>query len=154
MLTQITTILVFFIFLNLLIIVILFTKSKLTKSGPVKILINNEKEIIVNAGSNLLSTLSENKIFLPSACGGGGTCAMCKCQINSGGGELLPTEKPYFTRKEQQQNYRLGCQVKVKEDMNVKIPDEIFGIKKWECKVVSNYNTVSTKRLQTFSVNL
>ncbi len=143
MLTQITTILVFFIFLNLLIIIILFAKSKLTKSGPVKILINNEKEITVNAGSTLLSTLSENKIFLPSACGGGGTCSMCKCQIESGGGELLPTEKPYFTRKEQQQNYRLGCQVKVKEDMNVKIPDEIFGIKKWECKVVSNYNVAT-----------
>ena len=143
MLTQITTILVFFIFLNLLIIVILFAKSKLTKSGPVKILINNEKEITVNAGSNLLSTLSENKIFLPSACGGGGTCAMCKCQIESGGGDMLPTEKPYFTRKEQQQNYRLGCQVKVKEDMNVQIPDEIFGIKKWECEVVSNYNVAT-----------
>ncbi len=143
MLTQITTILVFFIFLNLLIIVILFAKSKLTKSGPVKILINNEKEITVNAGSTLLSTLSENKIFLPSACGGGGTCAMCKCQIESGGGDMLPTEKPYFTRKEQQQNYRLGCQVKVKEDMNVQIPDEIFGIKKWECEVVSNYNVAT-----------
>ena len=143
MLTQITTILVFFIFLNLLIIVILFAKSKLTKSGPVKILINNEKEITVNAGSTLLSTLSENKIFLPSACGGGGTCAMCKCQIESGGGDMLPTEKPYFTRKEQQENYRLGCQVKVKEDMNVQIPDEIFGIKKWDCEVVSNYNVAT-----------
>tara|TARA_Y100000782_G_scaffold107875_1_gene130637 strand:+ start:573 stop:1802 length:1230 start_codon:yes stop_codon:yes gene_type:complete len=121
----------------------LFAKAKLSPSGLVKININGEKEIEVEAGGSLLSTLGNNKIFLPSACGGGGTCAMCKCQVNEGGGEILPTEKPYFTRKQVQENYRLGCQVKVKEDMKIQIPEEIFGIKKWECEVVSNYNVAS-----------
>lgn len=122
---------------------LLFAKAKLTASGLVKIRINGEKTIEVNAGSSLLSTLSEQKIFLPSACGGGGTCAMCKCQVLSGGGEILPTEAPYFSRKAIADNWRLGCQVKVKQDMDIKVPEEIFGIKKWECEVVSNYNVAS-----------
>jgi Na+-transporting NADH:ubiquinone oxidoreductase subunit F len=109
----------------------------------VKIRINGEKTIEVPAGSSLLSTLSEAKIFLPSACGGGGTCAMCKCQVMEGGGEILPTEAPYFSRKAIADNWRLGCQVKVKQDMDIKVPEEIFGIKKWECEVVSNYNVAS-----------
>ena len=94
-------------------------------------------------GSSLLTTLGNKKIFLPSACGGGGTCAMCRCQVLAGGGEILPTEKIYFTRREQQENWRLGCQVKVKQDMEVKIPEEIFGIKKWECEVLSNDNVAT-----------
>jgi Na+-transporting NADH:ubiquinone oxidoreductase subunit F len=122
---------------------LLFAKSKLTNSGPVKITINGSTPIEVSAGSTLLSTLSAEKIFLPSACGGGGTCAMCRCQVLSGGGEILPTEKGYFTRKEVADNWRLGCQVKVKQDMEIKIPEEIFGIKKWECEVVSNWNVAS-----------
>jgi Na+-transporting NADH:ubiquinone oxidoreductase subunit F len=97
----------------------------------------------VESGSTLLSTLSNNKIFLPSACGGGGTCGMCRCQVTDGGGEILPTETGFFNRKQIQDNWRLGCQVKVKGDMTVKVPDEIFGIKKWECEVVSNYNVAS-----------
>ncbi|HTF31086.1 MAG TPA: NADH:ubiquinone reductase (Na(+)-transporting) subunit F, partial [Flavitalea sp.] len=88
-------------------------------------------------------TLSNKKIFLPSACGGGGTCAMCKCQVLAGGGEILTTEKPYFTRKQLRENWRLGCQVKVKQDMQIKIPEEIFGIRKWECDVVSNENVAT-----------
>lgn len=141
--TIIAAIVVFLVITFLLVSLLLWAKARLTTSGPVKITINNEKEITVEAGSSLLSTLSNNKIFLPSACGGGGTCAMCKCQIMEGGGEILPTEKPYFSRKEIQNDYRLGCQVKVKNDMNIKIPEEIFGIKKWECEVVSNYNVAS-----------
>jgi Na+-transporting NADH:ubiquinone oxidoreductase subunit F len=127
----------------MLVSLLLWAKAKLTTSGPVFLTINGEKKVEVNAGNTLLSTLSEQKIFLPSACGGGGTCAMCKCQINSGGGEILPTEKPYFSRKEIQENWRLGCQVKVKEDMDIVVPEEIFGIKKWECEVVSNYNVAT-----------
>ncbi len=123
--------------------VILYAKAKLTSSGLVKLTINGEKTLEVNAGDTILSTLGGNKIFLPSACGGGGTCAMCKCQVLDGGGEILPTEVPYFTRKEIQQKWRLGCQVKVKQDMDIQIPDEIFGIKKWECTVTSN-NSVAT----------
>ena len=122
---------------------LLFAKAKLTSSGLVKIRINGEKSIEVASGSTLLSTLSEAKIFLPSACGGGGTCAMCKCQVLEGGGEILPTEAPYFSRKAIADNWRLGCQVKVKNDMDIKVPEEIFGIKKWECEVVSNYNVAS-----------
>ena len=105
--------------------------------------INGENKLKVSAGDTILTTLGNNKVFLPSACGGGGTCAMCKCQVNSGGGSILPTEKPYFSRKEIQDNWRLGCQVKVKNDMEIQIPEEIFGIKQWKAKVVSNYNVAS-----------
>jgi Na+-transporting NADH:ubiquinone oxidoreductase subunit F len=135
-----------FIFLAvtvLLVGMLLFAKAKLAPSGPVKIRINDEKEIDVNAGSSLLSTLANEKIFLPSACGGGGTCAMCKCQVEKGGGSILPTEVGYFTRKQILDNWRLGCQVKVRENLEIKIPAEIFGIKKWECEVVSNRNVAT-----------
>lgn len=141
--TVILTIVVFLVVVLILVSVLLFAKSKLSPSGPVKININSEKDLVVESGETLLTTLSSNKLFLPSACGGGGTCAMCKCQVMSGGGEILPTEAPYFTRKEIQNNWRLSCQVKVKQDMDIVIPEEVFGIKKWECEVVSNYNVAS-----------
>ena len=141
--TIIITLIVFLTVVLILVAVLLFAKAKLAPSGLVKIQINGEKTLEVEAGSTLLTTLSEEKIFLPSACGGGGTCAMCKCQVIDGGGEILPTEAPYFSRKEIQDNWRLGCQVKVKNDMVIKVPEEIFGIKKWECEVVSNYNVAS-----------
>jgi Na+-transporting NADH:ubiquinone oxidoreductase subunit F len=134
---------IFFAVIILLVSILLGAKVVLTPSGPVKITINGEKVIEVESGGTLLSTLGDNKIFLPSACGGGGTCVQCECQVHSGGGEILPTETPHFTRKEQAENYRLGCQVKVKEDMKISIPEEVFGIKKWEAKVVSNYNVAS-----------
>ena len=134
---------IFLIVILLLIFMLLFAKAKLAPSGPVKITINDEREITVNGGSSLLSTLANEKIFLPSACGGGGTCAMCKCQVLEGGGSILPTEVGYFTRKEQQNNWRLGCQVKVREDMKIHVHPEIFGIKKWECEVVSNHNVAT-----------
>lgn len=141
--TIIASIIVFLAFNLLVVNLILVAKAKLSPSGLVKININGKEEIKTEAGSTLLTTLSNQKIFLPSACGGGGTCAMCKCQVFSGGGEILITEKPYFTRKQQQNNWRLGCQVKVKQDMKIAIPDEIFGIKKWECEVVSNDNVAT-----------
>mgnify|MGYP006291297575 CR=1 FL=1 len=122
---------------------LLFARKKLTPQGKVKIDINDEKELEVDPGSTLLSTLSNEGIYLPSACGGGGTCAMCKCQVFEGGGSILPTEVGYFTRKEQMNDWRLGCQVKVREDMKIHVPPEIFGIKKWECEVVSNKNVAT-----------
>jgi Na+-transporting NADH:ubiquinone oxidoreductase subunit F len=141
--TIIASIAVFLVFSLFLVSLILFAKEKLTVSGLVKIYINGQEPIEAEAGSSLLTTLSNKKIFLPSACGGGGTCAMCKCQVVSGGGEILTTERPYFTRKQQQDNWRLGCQVKVKQDIEIKIPEEIFGIKKWECEVLSNDNVAT-----------
>lgn len=135
---------IFFLTVILLLVgVLLFARKKLTPQGRVKITINGEKELEVDPGSTLLSTLSSNKIFLPSACGGGGTCAMCRCQVFEGGGSILPTEKGYFSRKEQQNNWRLGCQVKVREDLKIGVPAEVFGIKKWECEVVSNRNVAT-----------
>jgi len=141
--TIIASVTVFLVFSLFLVSLILFAKAKLMPSGLVKLMINGQERIEVEAGSSILTTLANKKIFLPSACGGGGTCAMCKCQVLSGGGEILTTEKIYFTRKEQQDNWRLGCQVKVKQDMEIKIPEEIFGIKKWECEVVSNDNVAT-----------
>src|SRR5690606_18582031 len=141
----ISSIIAFTIVISILVLVLLYAQSKLVQSGDVKIVINGdeEKPLVTSAGSSLLSTLGSNKIFLPSACGGGGTCAMCKCVVEEGGGEVLPTEVGHLSRKEQQEHVRLACQVKVKNDMKIKVPEEIIGIKKWECEVVSNYN-VST----------
>ncbi len=138
----ITSIVAVFIVIFLLVSILLAAKAKLAPSGLVILDVNGEP-LKVDSGNTLLYTLSNEKIFLPSACGGGGTCALCKCQVLEGGGEILPTEIGYFTRKEVQQNWRLGCQVKVKNDMRVKVPKEVFSIKKWECKVVSNYNVAS-----------
>jgi Na+-transporting NADH:ubiquinone oxidoreductase subunit F len=141
--TVIATVSAFLIVALLLITVLLFVKQKLSPSGPVKIMINGEREIEVASGDSLLTTLSSNKIFLPSACGGGGTCIQCECHINEGGGEALPTEVPHFSRKELKSGARLACQVKVKQDMNISIPEEVFGIKKWDAVVVRNYNVAS-----------
>lgn len=137
------TVLAFLAVLLVLVALLLFVKQKLAPSGPVKITINGEKTIEVASGGTLLSTLGNEKIFLPSACGGGGSCVQCECHVNSGGGEALPTETPHFTRKELQHGVRLACQVKVKQDMDISIPEEIFGIKKWEATVVRNYNVAS-----------
>jgi Na+-transporting NADH:ubiquinone oxidoreductase subunit F len=140
----IITIVVFLIVVLALTSVLLFAKAKLMPSGKIKININNgEREIEVDGGDTLLNTLSGQGIFLPSACGGGGTCVQCVCQVHSGGGSILPTEIPNFTRKEIATNHRLGCQVKVKEDMEIEIEEEILGIKEWEATVVSNYNVAT-----------
>ena len=127
----------------LLVTLLLVAKAKLLPSGPVSLKINGENEVEVSSGDTLLSTLGNNKIFLPSACGGGGTCIQCRCQVLEGGGEILPTEKPHFSRKEIADGWRLGCQVKVKESMTIKVPEEVFGIKKWEATVVRNWNVAS-----------
>lgn len=134
---------VFLTLILLLVIILLSAKSKLSPSGPVKINVNEEEDLEVDSGSTLLNTLSDNKLFLPSACGGGGTCIQCKCIVKEGGGAILPTEEPHFTRKEIAEGWRLGCQVKVKQDMKIEIPEEVFGIKKWQATVVSNYNVAS-----------
>ncbi|MDD2962623.1 MAG: NADH:ubiquinone reductase (Na(+)-transporting) subunit F [Bacteroidales bacterium] len=136
-------IVVFLIVILALVGILLYAKKKLTPQGEVVIKINGEHEVKTEPGSSLLSTLSAQKVFLPSACGGGGTCGMCRCQVTEGGGEILPTEKGFFSRREQQDNWRLGCQVKVRQDMTIQIPPEIFGIKKWECEVVSNHNVAT-----------
>ncbi len=135
---------IFFLVIILLLVgVLLYARAKLVPGGPVKITINEEKELTVNSGSTLLTTLSQEGIYLPSACGGGGTCAMCKCQVLDGAGDILPTEVGYFSRKEIQEKWRLSCQVKVKADLDIRVPKEIFGIKKWECEVVSNHNVAT-----------
>lgn len=139
----IASVIVFLVLILILVSVLLGAKAKLVPSGPVKININGEKDLEVGSGGTLLSTLGDNKLFLPSACGGGGTCVQCKCIVSEGGGAILPTEEPHFSRKEIADGWRLGCQVKVKQDMKIQIPEEIFGIKKWEATVVSNYNVAS-----------
>ncbi len=139
----IASVIVFLVLILILVSVLLGAKAKLIPSGPVKININGEKDLEVGSGGTLLSTLGDNKLFLPSACGGGGTCVQCKCIVSEGGGTILPTEEPHFSRKEIADGWRLGCQVKVKNDMKIQIPEEIFGIKKWEATVVSNYNVAS-----------
>jgi len=134
---------IFLVVILLLVSILLFAKAKLLPSGEVTMTINGEDEIKVAPGSTLLSTLGNQKILLPSACGGGGTCGMCRCKVEDGGGEILPTEKPFFSRKEIAANERLACQVKVKEDIKISVPEEVMGIKKWECEVVSNHNVAT-----------
>lgn len=127
-----------------LVALLLFVKAKITPSGSVKIDINNgSKELEVTPGGNLLATLAENKIFLPSACGGKGACGQCKCRVPEGGGTILPTEVGFFNRKQIADNWRLGCQVKVKEDMKIIVPESALSVKKWECEVVSNHNVAT-----------
>ena len=141
----ITSVVAFSVVILLLVLILLYAQSKLVQSGDVKIIVNGDEAnpIVTAAGSTLLNTLSGEKVFLPSACGGGGTCAMCKCTIKEGGGDVLPTEVGHLSRTEQKEGVRLSCQVKVKNDMRIEIPEEIFGIKKWECEVVSNWNVAS-----------
>ena len=126
-----------------LVLLLIYAKIRLTPSGKVKLTINSEKTLETEPGTTLLSTLSANKIYLPSACGGSGTCGLCKCRVVTGGGSILSTETGFFTRREQQNRWRLACQVKVKEDMQIEIPDEILGVRKWECEVISNRNVAS-----------
>ena len=126
-------------------VMLIIARKKLVPQGNVSIIINGDEAnpVQTKPGQTLLSALSEQKIFLPSACGGGGTCAMCECHVDEGGGDVLPTEMNHLTRKEAAEHKRLACQVKVREDMKIRIPEEIFGIKKWECEVVSNYNVAT-----------
>jgi Na+-transporting NADH:ubiquinone oxidoreductase subunit F len=126
-----------------LVFIILSARSALVSTGDVTIEINGEKSITVPAGGKLLQTLSEADLFLPSACGGGGTCAQCKCIISEGGGSMLPTEESHFTRRDADEGWRLSCQTAVKQDMKIQVPDEVFGVKQWECTVESNPNVAT-----------
>lgn len=139
----ILSITVFLGIILLLVAMLLFAKSKLTAGGTVNINVNDKMNLVVTPGSSLLLTLSQEKLFLPSACGGGGTCGMCRCQVVEGGGSILPTEVGFFNRRQINEKWRLGCQVKVKEDLKIHVPEEVLGIKKWECEVVSNRNVAT-----------
>ncbi len=143
---------IFFIVILLLVILLLVAKAKLLPSGKVKITINGDKEVEVEQGGSLLQTLSTEKIYLPSACGGKGSCGQCKCQVVQGGGEISPTEVPHFTRKQIKDHWRLGCQVKVKGDMAIKVPESVLGVKEWQCKVISNKNVATF--IKEFKVQL
>ena len=127
----------------LLVIILLVAKSYLSPSGEVTITMNGETQLKTPIGGTLLGTLSANNVFLSSACGGKGSCAQCRCQVMEGGGEILPTETGFFSRKEQADHWRLGCQVKVKQDMSIKLDDAVLGVKEWECTVVSNNNVAT-----------
>ncbi len=143
---------IFFVVILLLVILLLVAKAKLLPSGKVKITINGDKEVEVEQGGSLLQTLSTEKIYLPSACGGKGSCGQCKCQVVQGGGEISPTEVPHFTRKQIKDHWRLGCQVKVKGDMKIKVPESVLGVKEWQCKVISNKNVATF--IKEFKVQL
>ncbi len=151
--TIIVAIVAFLVITLVLVALLLYAKAKLVASGEVTIDINDgEKVITAPSGATLLSTLADNKVFLPSACGGGGSCGMCKCQVLEGGGDILPTETGFISRKMAKNHWRLGCQVKVKENLKIKVPEAVLGVKKWECTVVSNRN-ISTF-LKEFVVKL
>jgi Na+-transporting NADH:ubiquinone oxidoreductase subunit F len=126
-----------------LVVIILAAQAKLVNSGDVQILINDEKTITVPAGGKLLQTLAASNVFLASACGGGGSCAQCKCVVNDGGGSILPTEEAHFNRREQNEGWRLSCQVPVKQNMKIHVPEEVFGVKQWQCTVESNPNVAT-----------
>ncbi len=126
-----------------LVFIIIGAKSKLVASGNVEILINHEKKIHVPVGAKLLGALADNKLFVPSACGGGGTCAQCRVKVLKGGGEILPTELSHITKREAAEGERLSCQVAVKHDMEIEVEDSVFGVKKWECIVKSNDNVAT-----------
>lgn len=139
----ITAIVVFLAIVIILVSLLLYAKKKLTPQGKVKITVNNDKSLEVEPGSSLLQTLGDNKVFVASACGGGGTCGMCRCRVVEGGGSILPTETGFFTRKEQQNYWRLSCQVKVRNNMKIEVSPSILEIKKWECEVISNKNVAT-----------
>ena len=143
MLTILTGVCIFLVITLLLVIILLIAKRYLVHSGKVKITINNDTVLEAESGKTLLSTFADHNIFLSSACGGKGSCGQCKCQVFSGGGDILPTEKVHFSRKQQQDHWRLGCQVKVKEDCSVGIPASALDVKEWECEVISNKNVAT-----------
>lgn len=143
---------VFLIVVLSLVIILLVAKTFLVSSGKVKITINDDKVVEVNSGSTLLNTLSDNGIYLSSACGGKGSCGQCKCQVLEGGGEILPSEVSHFSRKQQKDHWRLGCQVKVKNDMKIKVNESVLGVKEYECTVISNRNVATF--IKEFKVKL
>jgi Na+-transporting NADH:ubiquinone oxidoreductase subunit F len=142
-LATITSLVVFLLVIIILVIILLIAKHYLVASGKVKIKINGDKEVEVSSGTSLLNALSTANVFLSSACGGKGSCGQCKCQVLEGGGEILPTEQVHFSRKQQKDHWRLGCQVKVKGELSIKVPESVLGVKEWECEVISNKNVAT-----------
>ena len=136
----------------IMVILLLVAKRYLSPSGPVKVTLNGEKTMEVASGGTLLGTMAAEGVFLPSACGGKGSCGQCRCQVPEGGGEILPTEAVHFSRKQIKDNWRLGCQVKVKSDMSIKVPESVLGVKEWECEVISNRNVATF--IKEFKVKL
>ncbi|MBO7084018.1 MAG: NADH:ubiquinone reductase (Na(+)-transporting) subunit F [Bacteroidales bacterium] len=150
--TLILSLVVFLGIILLLVALLLFVRNKLTPKGKVTITINNDKQLEVQPGSSLMATLADEKVFLPSACGGKGNCGQCKCRVVEGGGTILPTETGYFTRKQIQDHWRLGCQVKVKENLKIIVPQSVLDVKEYECTVVSNRNVATF--IKEFKVRL
>lgn len=142
-LTVIAGVAIFLIITLLLVAMLLVAKKFLVKTGQVRININNDKDVFAQSGKTLLSTLADQNVFLSSACGGKGSCGQCKVQVFEGGGNILPTETVHFTRKEMKDNWRLGCQVKVKDDMKIGVPASVLDVKEWECEVISNKNVAT-----------
>ncbi len=141
--TLIAGVVIFLAITLALVAILLIAKKYLVKSGDVHIIINDKTDLTAAAGKSILSTLADNSIFLPSACGGKGSCGQCKVRVLEGGGEILPTETIHFSRKEIKDHWRLGCQVKVKEDMKIAVPESVLDIKEWECEVISNRNVAT-----------
>lgn len=150
--TIIAALVVFLVVVLLLVLLLLVLRAKLMPQGNVNITLNDKDKMEVSTGGTLISTLAENKVYLPSACGGKGSCGQCKCRVTKGGGSILPTELPHFSRKEVQDNWRLGCQVKVKEDLEIKVPESVLGVKEYECTVISNKNVATF--IKEFKVQL
>ena len=150
--TILISIVVFLGITLLLVALLLWVRAKLMPGGKAKIIINDDKELEVAKGDSLLSTLAEQKVFLPSACGGKGNCGQCKCRIVEGGGSILPTESGFFTRKQIQDHWRLGCQVKVKDDLKIVVPQSVLDVREYECTVVSNRNVATF--IKEFKVQL
>lgn len=150
--TIIASLVIFLTIILVLVVLLLLLRAKLVPQGNVTITVNNDKKLTVPTGGTLISTLAEQGIHLPSACGGKGSCGQCRCQVLKGGGSILPTEVGFFTRKEIQQGWRLGCQCKVKEDLSIAVPESILSIKEYECTVISNRNVATF--IKEFKVQL
>lgn len=142
-LTIIVGVSIFLITTLLLVIILLIAKKRLVNTGKISITINDDTKVETNSGKSLLSTLADENIYLPSACGGKGSCAQCKVQVTEGGGDILPTEQVHFSRREQKEHWRLGCQVKVKDNIKISVPTSVLNVKEWECEVISNKNVAT-----------
>lgn len=142
-LTIIVGVSIFLIITLLLVIILLIAKKRLVNTGKISITINDDTKIETNSGKSLLSTLADENIYLPSACGGKGSCAQCKVQVTEGGGDILPTEQVHFSRREQKEHWRLGCQIKVKDNIKISVPTSVLNVKEWECEVISNKNVAT-----------
>ncbi|MDR0844435.1 MAG: 2Fe-2S iron-sulfur cluster binding domain-containing protein, partial [Tannerella sp.] len=142
-LTLVAGAILFLVITLLLVGLLLYAKTKLVPSGNIRMVVNEEKEFEIPMGSTVLNTLQGQGIFLSSACGGSGSCGQCRCRIPEGGGNILPTETGFFSRKQIKDHWRLGCQTKIKNDIKIIVPEEVFGVKEWECTVVSNHNVAS-----------